>query len=251
MTRSHIPDGPTSGHSTGQDPAPEAFGAAETDHSRETQTEYVYRRLLDNICSGALKPGERLKIQSIADKLKVSITPVREALRLACRDGVVTERAYAGFVVSALSYEELWELFELRGLLEGYVVRKAIPMLERSDFDQLRATYARMDEALARGEVKQFREANMEFHSTLLRRGFPSGYTRDVIDAMSNNTQRYRAAARGLDADYHAAAQRDHLGLIELCEKRDVDAAEILVREHALNFARRLSKTMFGVPDED
>ncbi|MGN6606101.1 MAG: GntR family transcriptional regulator [Jatrophihabitans sp.] len=218
---------------------------------RETQTEFVYHRLLSSISAGVLKPGERLKIQAIADTLSLSITPVREALRLACRDGVVTERPYAGFVVSELSHEELWELFELRGLLEGFVVRKAIPKLEVVDLRELRENYDRMDEAFGRGDVDAFRTANTEFHGVLIRRGFPHGYTRDVIDAMSNNTQRYRAAARGLDDSYYRAAQADHLQLIEICERGDVQAAEQLVREHALTFARYLSQTMFGATRED
>src|SRR5437667_1552391 len=83
----------------------------------------VYERLLHEITSGVLLPGEQLVEARIADELGVSKTPVREALIRLQRDGLVEIAPYRGARVLQPSKEDIVEILELRLCIEAYVAR--------------------------------------------------------------------------------------------------------------------------------
>lgn len=85
----------------------------------------VYRHLRDTILCGLLSPGERLVETAIAERLGVSRTPVREALRSLEAEGWVEARPRLGYVVKAISEKEVEEICEIRVAIEGIAIRWA------------------------------------------------------------------------------------------------------------------------------
>lgn len=81
--------------------------------------------LLDFILEGNIKPGERISLPTIATKLTVSVTPIREALTQLCETGIVTYIANRGFFVTNLTKKEAIEIYDLMALLESDAVKKS------------------------------------------------------------------------------------------------------------------------------
>lgn len=120
------------------------------DHAGPTLTvpEQIAARLGDRIIAGGLAPGERVGEQALADEFAVSRGPVREAIRILEREGLVEVLPRRGAVVTRLSAEELRELFEIRAGLFEIAVRKVAATRPPELLAVMRAGVARL-EALA------------------------------------------------------------------------------------------------------
>lgn len=96
------------------------------------------------ILSGIVKPGERLRQETVAGVFGVSRLPVREALKALESEGLVVSAPRRGFVVTELDAEDVDELYDLRALLEGEAVRLAIPRLTKEDVADLEGLHEDM-----------------------------------------------------------------------------------------------------------
>lgn len=97
----------------------ESNAALETAPLTRSLPEQIASRLSDRIVSGAYPPGQRIMEQTIAAEFAVSRGPVREALRLLEKDGLLTILARRGAVVTRLSVPEVKEIFDIRAVLNG------------------------------------------------------------------------------------------------------------------------------------
>jgi DNA-binding GntR family transcriptional regulator len=88
------------------------------DETEIPQGQTAYRRLLDDIRNGALLPGARLRETELAERLGISRTPVREAIRQLEADGLVTHLPRQGATIRSLDHGEVIELYEMRAVLE-------------------------------------------------------------------------------------------------------------------------------------
>jgi DNA-binding GntR family transcriptional regulator len=85
----------------------------------------AYRALRTAIVEGQLKPGQRLIEQRLAEELSLSRTPIREAVRMLTADGLVVAERHRGAMVRKLDRDDVLDLYELRGRLEGYACERA------------------------------------------------------------------------------------------------------------------------------
>lgn len=214
--------------------------------SRQTSVEYAHGAIVEAICSGQLAPGRKLVISGLAESLGLSITPIREALRQLQHQGLVTDAPYSGMRVAGLSTHELWELFSVRGLLEGHAVARATTQVTPMHLAAARDPLEQMDACLAAGDGKAFREQNRRFHQIFIEVGTQGdGILNDFIHRVQLNTQRYATAAGFvLDLDDLRTAQDEHRQLLELVSEGRADEAEALSRQHALTFAGRLARAL-------
>ena len=109
------------------------------------QGQSAYRRLLAEIRTGQLLPGARLRETELAERLGISRTPVREAIRQLEADGLVTHQARQGATIRNLDYAEVIELYEMRSVLEGTAARLAARMASQVELAEL----TEINEALA------------------------------------------------------------------------------------------------------
>nr|WP_299611157.1 GntR family transcriptional regulator [uncultured Tateyamaria sp.] len=103
-----------------------------------SQGEAAYARLLTAIRKGDFTPGDRLRETDVADRLNLSRTPVREALRRLEADGIVEHRPRLGAVIRQLSHAELVELYEMRIVLERTAAEMAAKHAGAAEVDALR-----------------------------------------------------------------------------------------------------------------
>lgn len=133
----------------------------------KTKEDQVAEFLREGIISGRFPRGAKLKQTEIANMLGISITPVREALKLLEAEGYVTGVSHHGVVVSPFEVDAVQEILELRILLEGRLTMAAMARITQRDLDDLLAMHREFEEAVSRGDRDAVRSINYRFHRRL------------------------------------------------------------------------------------
>ena len=202
---------------------------------REGLSERIYSRLKEAIVDGKFSPGERLSPEELARHFKVSITPVRDALKRLEGDGLVDVVPRQGVFVSRFSPEAIQELFDIRSLMEQASVERLDEVPEETI--QQMADLAKQMEALRDGgkfsEYSRFIELDTQFHDLIVTmRG-----NKRLIE-LYKELQWPIQVVRGLShANYHRAEDTvaEHWAIVEALMQRDVDAARRTVAAHLAN----------------
>lgn len=157
-----------------------------------TTAQHALERLRAAIVSGELRPGDRIRQEELAERLGVSLAPVREALSALEQEGQLTYLPRRGYFVTELRLEDLTEIYELRRLLEGEAVRDALPLLDAAALERVEAAARECAAAAAAGDVAAELEANRRFHFGLFE---SPGRTHTVrtIRTLWDSTESYRA----------------------------------------------------------
>jgi DNA-binding GntR family transcriptional regulator len=142
------------------------------DSGRRGLTDRVYEEIKALVMDHEIEPGARLGIESLARRLEVSPTPVREALARLESDGLVTKRSQAGYrATELLSVEGLVDLFDMRRLLEPRAAALAATHATDEQLDHLETTVEGMRSHPVTGErylvYRRFAALDQEFHDTL------------------------------------------------------------------------------------
>lgn len=127
----------------------------------------VYEKLWDALASGALAAGDRLKDTAWAERLGVSRTPVREALRKLAHDGALDPLGPGGYRVHRFSTEEVSELYRCRAALEVLVAEEAAMRGGPELAEELGANIAAAEAALAADDLEALQPVNGAFHRLL------------------------------------------------------------------------------------
>ena len=132
-----------------------------------TKEEQVADFLREGIISGMFKRGSRLKQAEIAEQLQLSITPVREALKLLEAEGYVTGNSYRGACVAPFDASASEEVLDLRLQLESRLIRGALQHVTGQDISELQAINAEFGRAFELGDRAAARGINYRFHRKL------------------------------------------------------------------------------------
>jgi DNA-binding GntR family transcriptional regulator len=157
-----------------------------------TAAEHALDRLRYAIVAGQLRPGERVRQEEVAERLGLSIAPVREALRVLEQEGQATYRPRRGYFVTELRVEDLAEIYGLRQVLEERAARHAFPSLDQDALDRIGMAAADCVNAADEGDVAAELEANRRFHMGLLDTP-DQPHTMRVIRLLWDSTEAYRA----------------------------------------------------------
>jgi len=197
---------------------------------RTTVADATTDQLRQLIISGALADGVPLRQDALAEELGVSRIPVREALARLEGEGLAASFPHRGYFVTALSREEILELFELRSLLEPELLRAAIPKMSADDLDQAQAVLFSYNVDIDNADVPSWGEHNTRFHMSLYA---PSARrkTLEIVRGLLVNTDRYTRLVLTLGTGVDQAKE-DHGGLLDLCRKRAVNQAVALLHDH-------------------
>lgn len=147
---------------------PEAHQRAGRPVQIPTVVEEVVKGIRGMIMSAEFRPGERLIEEPLAERFGVSRPPIREALRVLQRDGIVTSIPRKGFIVIPISAEDVREIYELRWILERSALETAVPITDASRLEPLRAAIERMNNDSAQTDPDEMLAANSEFHVALV-----------------------------------------------------------------------------------
>lgn len=127
-----------------------------------SQGEAAYQQLHAAIRAGVFQPGDRLRELDVAQRLSLSRTPVREALRKLESDGIVEHRARIGAVIRTLSQPEVVELYEMRVVLERTAAEMAAKHASPVEIDALEDVNTQV--LAAKGDARAASAFNQDFH---------------------------------------------------------------------------------------
>jgi DNA-binding GntR family transcriptional regulator len=194
----------------------------------------AYRFIRDQILGGAYPGGLHVNPSKVADMLGISRMPVREALLQLDREGLVTARPNRGAVVTALSPEDVEELFEMRAALEALAAVRATPNLVGEAYHELMELKARMDRT--RGNTKLWIQRHNEFHDFLATQSRRPRLTAEIArirSAVQPYLLMYVSVYESLEMDGY-----EHDALIDAFTSRNLKLVERTMREHVLSAGR-------------
>ena len=193
-----------------------------------TKEEQVADYLRERIISGVYPRGSRLKQAEIAEQLQLSITPVREALKILEAEGYVSSGSYRGARVVPFDPAASSETLQLRLMLESLLVRAAIEKITSKDLQELRELAKEFEEAFERGDRATARGINYRFH----RRLYDIAEMPQTLHFVQILWARYpfdlinSATGRGEDA------VREHEEIMQAFAAGDASAAMMAMRKH-------------------
>jgi DNA-binding GntR family transcriptional regulator len=138
-------------------------------HTRSLR-EQVYEYLREQMAHGGLQPGVFLNLNELATQLGISRTPLREALLHLESEGFVTVLPRRGFLLNALTLDDIRHFYEIIGALEAAALKSVGLSLGPDDFVRMRQLDAAMSEATATRDFDRYYEANLAFHNVYLGR---------------------------------------------------------------------------------
>ena len=192
----------------------------------------VFNTLRQAILRGELQPGERLLEIHLANKLGVSRTPIREAIRKLELEGLVLMIPRKGAVVAEITEKSLRDVLEVRKALEELSVKLACEKIQDEEFEN----------ALKSGDVTVFAEADVKFHDIIYR----TTDNQRLIQLLYNlREQMYRYRVEYLKReDSHEILLAEHQKIIETIERRDEKSAVEAVCTHIDNQVEAVSDTI-------
>ena len=133
-------------------------------------SEEIAQTLRDEIIAGVYKPRERLIEEELSEKFFVSRTPIREALKQLESAGLVQIEPYKGAFISDIDLEEIRNIYDLRCVLESFVVGLAVESITADIISQLRSCVMRMENCVEVGDAVGFAAEDDKFHSLIFMR---------------------------------------------------------------------------------
>lgn len=158
----------------------------------ETTAQHALEGLRRAMVEGELRPGDRIGQEDIAERLGVSLAPVREALAVLEQEGQVTYRPRRGYFVAELDLDEVREIYQLRALLEERAARRALPLLDEDAIRRIELAARDCVDAATTGDVVAELEANRRFHFAVLDSP-DQVHTLRLIRLLWDSTENYRA----------------------------------------------------------
>jgi DNA-binding GntR family transcriptional regulator len=186
----------------------------------------VYKHVLGEIMAGRLAPGHTLRETDLAALLKVSRTPIREALRKLAADGLVELRPNRSAVVRRLGPEQLGHIYQVREALEGMACELACGRLTAADL-------ARLEELAANVRAKEpttYHTFDVELHRLVAARSGNPVLAREIAK-FHDLVQLVRARTASLPETLELAHQQ-HLGIVAALKAGDATAARQAMIDH-------------------
>jgi DNA-binding GntR family transcriptional regulator len=192
-------------------------------------TGFVYRRLREAIMSGELPAGAGMSQVSLARQFGISRSPVREALRLLEREGLVEVRVNQRPRVAVISVDEVEGLYALRIVLEPLALAVSVPRFGPADRAVIERTLAEMD-GLAGVDLPRWEASHRAFHHALVAHAGAPVVGR--IDELFDHSDRYRRMHQARTPQPWAMGRRDHHAIARAACDGDAARASALLAHH-------------------
>jgi DNA-binding GntR family transcriptional regulator len=206
----------------------------------------IYELLREQILGGAFDPQTPISQIKLAESLGVSRTPLREALRMLQRDGLIESEPNRRVRVTALSITDLEQLYASRIVIEALALRITVPRATEADLETLDAAIAAMAGAAQLRDVSLWEIPHREFHG-VLRRHAGDRLIR-LASELAAHGERYRRVYLTEPIAWSSAAF-EHGAIVEACRARDDALAADLLARHLARTA--LTVIASSAPEHD
>lgn len=201
----------------------------------------VYALLKGWIIEGRIAPGERIKETALAAELRVSRTPVRDALRRLEQDRLIVAAPGSVYEVCSPTVQDLDELYMVRALLEGGAARMAAQRSPAEAISQMGAIVAQMADAYGRSPAALIRELDAQFHEALIAAS-GNAVLVELADHLSIRLRHTRTLAGDVSVRQQLVLEH-HSAIVDALGKGDPDLAEAVARTHVLSIHRAIRES--------
>ncbi len=195
----------------------------------------VFNTLRQAILRGELKPGERLMEIQLANKLGVSRTPIREAIRKLELEGLVLMIPRKGAEVAGITEKSLLDVLEVRRALEELAVQLTCDRITEEELIELRQAAENFKKTLKSDDITEIAEADVKFHDVI----YMATKNQKLIQLLNNlHEQMYRYRIEYLkDPEVYPKLVREHEEIIKRITDREKEEASQIVCQHIDNQA--------------
>ncbi|MBO4976797.1 MAG: GntR family transcriptional regulator [Lachnospiraceae bacterium] len=202
----------------------------------------VFNTLRQAILTGELKPGERLMEIHLANRLGVSRTPIREAIRKLELEGLVTMIPRRGAEVAQITEKSMSDVLEVRRALDALCVELACERISDEDIRDLKDACDNFERAVRSKDAKKIAQADVELHNIIVK---ATGNSRliQLINNLSEQMYRYRYEYIK-DASQHARLIEEHRIIYESIVRKDKETASRAAKMHIDNQEKAIMKQL-------
>lgn len=190
--------------------------------------ERVASALRKAIISRQIEEGSVLTLETTAQELGISVTPVREAFQILARDGLIELKQNKGAVVLGINETTIREHYQVRAALEGAAC--ALCVLNGSNLDEIESCYHAANDALERQDASSYSNFNQSFHYEIW-----TAANNEKLKLMVS--QLWNGLSMGLkttEEEYARKSQSEHKGILEALKSGDPDVARSVMERHIL-----------------
>jgi DNA-binding GntR family transcriptional regulator len=209
----------------------------------KSKKDLVVDALREAILSGELEPGERLLQEDLAERLKMSSTPVREALRQLESEGILQSSPNRGVRVAEVDLRSVHEVYMIRATLEALATRMAVPKLRPAHLDHLRILHARIEDLIKQKELKELRRLNYELHILI----YETADMPELLKIIRSLWTKFPWDTLNVLPDRAGVSAAEHADLINALAAGDAELAGQLMHAHIESGARELDSYLASV----
>ncbi len=209
-----------------------------------TLKDHVYERLREAITEMDIYSADadlRLDERTLAEQLKISRTPLRDAIARLEADGLVSVVPRKGVYVQRKSLEEILEMIVAWAALESMAARLAADRATNNEIASLRRIASKYNDDLSATRIAEYSDDNLRFHLRILEISHCT-LLKTMAEGLFLHMQAVRLQAMG-EADRVKRSVVDHAEIIEALEARNPVEAEARVREHTMRLHDHVRKT--------
>jgi DNA-binding GntR family transcriptional regulator len=185
--------------------------------------------IAERILTGRLPPGTRIKQDELAEELRTSRIPVREALRILDSRGLVVIKANSGAWVAQMTLRDLELSYEIRERIEPLLLAESLPRLTPADVDEMRRL---QDLIEGNDDVERFLVLDRAFHWASYR-GHDTPQLATMVERLWDTTQHYRRAFVELSKSQGSwIITAEHRLLLESVAERDAETSAMVLAMH-------------------
>jgi DNA-binding GntR family transcriptional regulator len=193
----------------------------------------VFNTLREAILKGELKPGERLMEMHLANKLGVSRTPIREAIRMLEQEGLAVTIPRKGAQVAKMTEKDLQDVLEVRDALDALAVICACERMTDQQFMELKEAMKVFEAATKKDDVRNVVEADEAFHDVIYAAA-ANPKLENIINSAREQMYRYRYEYVKNPSVYTQLIE-EHRAIIDGFERRDVEFLKNIMHVHLSN----------------
>jgi DNA-binding GntR family transcriptional regulator len=188
----------------------------------QPDVQLVHDRVREAILRGEIPAGEPMSQLAMSKQLGVSRTPLREALRMLEREGLVIAERNRPVRIAEFSTADIEALYAMRIPMEAIGIRVTVPTLGHDDIAELEALMAKMDAYMRMGDLRRMDAPHADFHARFVAAAGPRLTT--TMAQLFDHTARYRFAhGAAAEPDGYEARRAEHRAMLDAAAAGDAD----------------------------
>jgi DNA-binding GntR family transcriptional regulator len=182
---------------------------------------------------GFLEPGTKLLENKLAEEMHVSRTPIREAIQKLAAEGLIKITPNQTMIVTEISFEDIKEVLQIRGVLEGLAARITAKKITRQEIDELEEIVTQMGLYVTKKDLTSYCKVDDEFHNLILN-VCGNKWIIQIRDNLGNFIYRFRIKSLSVPGRLKCSLE-EHQKIMESLQKHNSEEADKLSQIHMEN----------------